>query len=87
MAISGRESSLFRFAQAPYPNPDVMYDTARPSSAWYCFHRCRESVMAAKNAYLVQERLYPLVQLSVGVVFSFGCIGLLGYGLLAIMGY
>ena len=33
--------------------------------------------MATKNAYLVQERIYPLVQLSVGVVFTFGCIGLL----------
>ena len=87
MTISGRKSALFRFAQAPYPNPDVMYDTARPPSPWYCFHQSRESVVAAKNAYLVQQRLYPLVQLSVGVVFTFGFIGLLGYGLLAIMGY
>ena len=43
--------------------------------------------MATRNAYLVQERIYPLVQLSVGVVFTFGCIGLLGYGLLALIGY
>ena len=43
--------------------------------------------MLTRNAYLVQERIYPLVQLSVAIVFTFGCIGLLGYGVLAIMGY
>jgi hypothetical protein len=43
--------------------------------------------MPVKNAHLVQERIYPLVQLSVGVAFTFGCIGLLGYGMLALMGY
>jgi hypothetical protein len=43
--------------------------------------------MAVKNAYLVQQRIYPLVLLSVGIVFTFGCIGLLGYGMLALMGY
>jgi hypothetical protein len=43
--------------------------------------------MPIKNAYLVQERIYPLTSLSVGIVFTFGCIGLLGYGLLVIMGY
>jgi len=64
-----------------------VYDTARPSSPWYCVNQCRESVMAAKNAYLVQERLYPLLQLSSGIVFTFCCIGLLGYGMLALMGY
>ena len=42
--------------------------------------------MLTRNAHLVQERIYPLVQLFVGLVFTFGCIGLLGYGLLAIMG-
>ena len=43
--------------------------------------------MPTKNAHLVQERIYPLVQLSVGVAFTFGFIGLLGYGILALMGY
>jgi predicted RND superfamily exporter protein len=43
--------------------------------------------MLARNAYLVQERIYPLVQLAVGIVFTFGCIGLLGYGMLALVGY
>jgi hypothetical protein len=43
--------------------------------------------MPTKNVYLVQERIYPLVQLFVGLVFTFGCIGLLGYGMLALMGY
>jgi hypothetical protein len=43
--------------------------------------------MLTKNAYLVQERIYPLASLCVGILFTFGCIGLLGYGLLAIMGY
>ena len=42
--------------------------------------------MLARNEYLVRERVYPLVQLSVGVVFTFGCIGLLGYGMLALIG-
>jgi hypothetical protein len=42
--------------------------------------------MPTKNAYLVQERIYPLVQLFVGLVFLFGCIGLLGYGLLVLLG-
>jgi hypothetical protein len=43
--------------------------------------------MLTRNAYLVQERIYPLVQLAVGIVFTFGCIGLLGYGMLALVGY
>ena len=43
--------------------------------------------MLTKNAYLVQERIYPLAQLSAGIVFTFGCIGLLGYSILALMGY
>ena len=43
--------------------------------------------MLTRSAYLVQERIYPLVQLFVGLVFTFGCIGLLGYGLLALMGH
>ena len=43
--------------------------------------------MLTRNAYLVQARIYPLVQLCVGVVLTFGCIGLLGYGILALMGY
>ena len=46
-----------------------------------------QCVMPTKNVYLVQERIYPLVQLFVGLVFTFGCIGLLGYGALALMGY
>ena len=43
--------------------------------------------MLTRNAHLVRQQIYPLVQLSVGVVFTFGCIGLLGYGILALMGY
>jgi hypothetical protein len=43
--------------------------------------------MIIRNAYLVPQRIYPLVQLSVGIVFTFGCICLLGYGILAFMGY
>ena len=45
-----------------------------------------QCVMPTKNAYLVQERIYSLVQLFVGLVFTFGCIGLLGYGLLVLLG-
>ena len=43
--------------------------------------------MFTRNAYLVPQRIYPLVQLSAGIAFTFGFIGLVGYGLLAIMGY
>ena len=43
--------------------------------------------MLTRNAYLVQQQVYPLVQLSAGIVFTFGCIGLLAYGMLALMGY
>ena len=43
--------------------------------------------MPTKNAYLVQERIYPLTSLCVGIVITFGCIGILGYGVLVIMGY
>ena len=71
-----------------YPDPNVMYDTARPSSPWYwCVKYREECVMLTRNGYLAPERIYPLASLSVGIVFTFGCIGLLGYGMLAIMGY
>ena len=43
--------------------------------------------MDTRNAYLIRERIYPLGQLFVGLVFTSGCIGLLGYGLLALMGH
>ena len=43
--------------------------------------------MLTRNGYLDPERIYPLASLSVGIVFAFGCIGLLGYGMLALMGY
>ena len=43
--------------------------------------------MLTRNGYLDPERIYPLATLSVGIVFTFGCIGLLGYGMLALMGY
>jgi hypothetical protein len=43
--------------------------------------------MLTRNGYLVPERIYPLASLCVGIVFTFGCIGLLGYGMLALMGY
>jgi predicted RND superfamily exporter protein len=43
--------------------------------------------MLTKNAYLVRERILPLASILVGLVFAFGWIGLLGYGLLVVMGY
>jgi hypothetical protein len=43
--------------------------------------------MLTRNADLVGERIYPLALLVVGVVFTFGWIGLLGYGLLFLIGY
>jgi hypothetical protein len=43
--------------------------------------------MNTKNAYIIGERVYPLALLSVGVVFTFGWIGLLGYGFLVLIGY
>ena len=43
--------------------------------------------MLTRNAYLVQQQIYPLVRLSAGIAFTFGCIGLLGYGMLALLGY
>jgi hypothetical protein len=43
--------------------------------------------MLTRNAYLVGERIYPLASLFVGVAFTFGSIGLLGYGLLILIGY
>jgi hypothetical protein len=43
--------------------------------------------MLTRNAYLVQQQIYPLVQLSAGIAFTFGCISLLAYGMLALMGY
>jgi hypothetical protein len=43
--------------------------------------------MLTKSAYLVRERIYPLALLFVGLVFTFGWIGLLGYGLLVLLGY
>jgi hypothetical protein len=44
-------------------------------------------VMVARNAYPVRERIYPLALLFVGMTATLGAIGLLGYGLLALMGY
>jgi hypothetical protein len=43
--------------------------------------------MLTRTAYLVKERVYPLALLFVGLVFTVGWIGFLGYGLLALMGY
>jgi hypothetical protein len=43
--------------------------------------------MLTRNANLVRERIYPLASLFVALVFTFGWIGLLGYGLLVLMGY
>ena len=43
--------------------------------------------MITRNGYLVQQQIYPLVQLSAGIVFTFGCICLLAYSMLALMGY
>jgi hypothetical protein len=43
--------------------------------------------MLTRNAHLVRERIYPLGSLFVGIVFTFGCIGLLGYGMLALLGH
>jgi hypothetical protein len=43
--------------------------------------------MLTRNAYLVPQRIYPLVQLSAGIAFTFGCICLLSYGVLTLMGY
>ncbi|HWS07695.1 MAG TPA: hypothetical protein VN362_07665 [Xanthobacteraceae bacterium] len=44
-------------------------------------------VMVTRNAYPVRERIYPLALLFVGMTATLGGIGLLGYGLLALMGY
>jgi hypothetical protein len=43
--------------------------------------------MLTKSASIIVERVYPLALLSVGLVFTFGWIGLLGYGFLALIGY
>jgi len=43
--------------------------------------------MLTRSASLARERIYPLALLFVGLVFVVGWIGLLGYGLLAVMGY
>jgi hypothetical protein len=43
--------------------------------------------MITRTAYSVRERVYPLAVLFVGLTAAFGGIGLLGYGLLALMGY
>jgi hypothetical protein len=43
--------------------------------------------MLTKNASIIGERIYPLALLFVGLVFTCGWIGLLGYGLLALIGY
>ena len=43
--------------------------------------------MLTRNAYLTREQFLPLASVFVGLVFMVGWIGLLGYGLLAIMGY
>jgi hypothetical protein len=45
------------------------------------------SVMITRTAYSVRERVYPLAVLFVGLTATFGGIGLLGYALLALMGY
>jgi hypothetical protein len=44
-------------------------------------------VMITRTAYSLRERVYPLAVLFVGLTATFGGIGLLGYGLLALMGY
>ena len=43
--------------------------------------------MPTGNAYLSRERILPLASLFVALVFTFGWIGLLGYGLLVLIGY
>jgi hypothetical protein len=42
--------------------------------------------MLTRDAYLVQQQIYPLVRLSAGIAFTFGCMGLSAYGMLALMG-
>jgi hypothetical protein len=44
-------------------------------------------IMLTRNALLVRDRIYPLAQLFVGLVFVVSLIGVLGYGFLVLMGY
>jgi hypothetical protein len=65
----------------------VTRDTAAPPSHCYLSSAQGKRVMITRNGYLVQQQIYPLVQLSAGIALTFGCIGLLAYGMLALMGY
>jgi|HubBroStandDraft_5_1064220.scaffolds.fasta_scaffold342722_2 hypothetical protein len=43
--------------------------------------------MVTRSAYSVRERVYPLALVFLGMTATVGAIGLLGFGLLALMGY
>jgi hypothetical protein len=43
--------------------------------------------MQMRSASLVRERIYPLALLFAGLMVAVGSIGVLGYGLLALMGH
>lgn len=43
--------------------------------------------MLARSVYLVRERIYPITMIFVGLVLTVGWIGLLGYGLFALIGH
>ena len=52
-----------------------------------CLNLQGRSVMLKRNAYLARERILPRTSLIVALMFTFGWIGLLGYGLLLHVGY
>ena len=54
-----------------------------PLLGWYW----GESIMLARSASKVYDRVGPQTFLLVGLILTVGWIGLLGYGFLALMGY
>lgn len=73
-----------------YHRTSVMRDTAaRPGRCERHYRRQKGAVCVKliRNASLVREQIYPFGLLFVGFVFVVGCIGILGYGLLVLIGY
>ena len=66
--------------------PDVMYDTAIHPALGTFGVRTGTVCHAYKKRVPSPRTDLSLVQLFVGLVFTFGCIGLLGYGLLVLSG-
>jgi hypothetical protein len=66
----------------------VTHVTLPPSDCCYPLQlKSRVVVMTTKNIYLVRKSVGPLAFLFVGLTLTVGWIGLLGYGLLALIGH